>query len=520
MRRKDSSMGSWLDSIEIGQRKFGVQALEREILPDYLLRCRWYASKDRGRPSVTILRVISISTGDPQDVLVAILEVEPPESPPEQYLLALGFTRAAMEPSLASYFIVEARLGGRAGFLIDAAADDAFLGTLLKMICDGCEGEMSSTDFTIHQTHALPTLEGEIRQAGIKRGDAEQSNTSVILGDVAVLKLMRKLQNGVHPEPEISGFLTEVANFSNTPALLAFLECRTAKGPMLLSVLQAFVPNEGDGWKTVLGRLKGNLDRNEELVDARTLEIARQVGVRTAGMHKSFATMTSDQAFTPEPVTVAILDSWINSVEEMARRAIRALEQAALSMPEVALVQALLGGRETVFSAINAARPADLSFVRSRIHGDYHLGQVLIASNDVYIVDFEGEPMRPLSERRQKHSPLRDVAGMLRSIAYAAGVARQGTHVASSPQPFRAWTDAVSDAFLSAYRGNISDCPSYPSEAASANKLLTLFLLEKVLYEVCYELANRPSWVHIPLEGAVDLLRLKPWSATSDTSPL
>jgi trehalose synthase-fused probable maltokinase len=498
---------SWLEAIETPQGS-GVEILEAEILPAFIEKRRWYASKDKGRPVVHVSRVVAIPTGAARDVLVAVLQVEPPDSPPELYLLGLAFT-TGRKSVLESFLVAEARLSGEFGFLVDAAADDAFVRAVLGMILETGAGEEVTGRLAIHRTDALDGKAAELLDASIKRGSAEQSNTSVMLGDVAVLKLIRKLQVGVHPEPEIGVFLTDVARFPNTPALLGYLALQMPDGPVLISVLQAFVRNEGDGWEVILGRLKTRLRASdgEPLADIRSREIARQLGVRTAELHRALATPTDDPAFAPEVVGAAVLDEWIASVEGMATRGLDGLARARSSLPKAVrgAAERLLDQRDLP-DRIKALRPQNADLVRTRIHGDYHLGQVLIAPDDVYIVDFEGEPMRSLSERRQKHSPLRDVAGMLRSIAYAAGAASREALSQPPAAGLRQWTETMSKTYLDAYRETIVGCPSYPSDRAAADRLLTLFLLDKAFYEVTYELANRPDWVGIPLTGIIDLL--------------
>jgi trehalose synthase-fused probable maltokinase len=392
---------------------------------------------------------------------------------------------------------------------VDAAVDNAFVRTVLGRIAGTSEREDGAGRLAVHRTEALAGIAASLLDAPIRRGSAEQSNTSVMLGDAAVLKLIRKLQVGVHPEPEIGAFLTDVARFPNTPALLGHMELQTPEGPVLLAVLQAFVANEGDGWEVILGRLKARLRDADggPLADPRSLEIACQLGTRTAELHHALATPTEDPAFAPEPVGAAVLKDWTASVEAMARRALDGLATARSSLPQGArdAAQNVLG-RHNLSDRIKALAPHGAELVRTRIHGDYHLGQVLIAPNDVYIVDFEGEPMRKLSERRQKHSPLRDVAGMLRSIAYAAGAASREAGSPPPPDVLRQWAEAMSRAFLDAYREAIVGCASYPPDRPAADQLLTLFLLDKAFYEVTYELANRPDWVEIPLTGALELL--------------
>jgi maltose alpha-D-glucosyltransferase/alpha-amylase len=357
-----------------------------------------------------------------------------------------------------------------------------------------------------------------------------------MIGNRAVFKAYRKLSPGVQPEIEIGRFLTEEASFANTPPLLGAIERIGADGETTaLAAAFGFVRNQGDGWVYTTEYLHRTLDElrlraaaeHPETAPAEAephgfyLAQARVLGQRTAELHRALATPTENPAFAAEPIGGADLKAWQRAVRRQAEAAFKALRQALPQLDEGdrARVQALLAHREQCFARIEALTGAPVAAAKTRIHGDYHLGQVLVAQNDFYILDFEGEPARPLEERRAKSSPLKDVAGMLRSFDYAAWAAVMtltevdaggGEIVRSLAE---AWRRATEDAFLSAYRETIAGCPSYPEAPEEAARLLDLFLLEKALYEICYEAANRPHWVRIPLKGVTGLLELE---ATDD----
>jgi maltose alpha-D-glucosyltransferase/alpha-amylase len=229
------------------------------------------------------------------------------------------------------------------------------------------------------------------------------------------------------------------------------------------------------------------------------------------------ATPTHDAAFAAEPITPADLRAWQRVARHQAEAAFKALRQAApkLEGADREQAQILLARRHACQARIDALTETDLTAIKTRIHGDYHLGQVLVAQNDFYILDFEGEPARPLAERRAKSSPLKDVAGMLRSFDYAAWAAVVGlteAHPGSADvvrSLAEAWRQATAQAFLDAYRETIAGCPSYPASEVEARRLLDFFLLDKALYEICYEAANRPAWIRIPLKGATSVLGLE-----------
>jgi maltose alpha-D-glucosyltransferase / alpha-amylase len=423
------------------------------------------------------------------------------------------------------------RRGAKVGALYDAIAGPDFPLAALEAIRAGAE--IADTNGTIRcwSTSALSGVDVPA-EVEVKRSAVEQSNSSVMIGNRAVFKAYRKLAAGVQPEIEIGRFLVETAGFANTPPLLGAIERTDGDGQATaLAAAFGFVRNQGDGWVSTIDYLQRTLDElrlraaassEESAVPSEDphgfyLAQARVLGQRTAELHRAFATPTADPAFAAEPITRADLKAWQRAVDRQAEAAFKALKAARprLDDGDRAQAQALLAARQDCLARIEALTAAPVGAAKTRIHGDYHLGQVLVAQNDFFILDFEGEPARPLAERRAKHSPLRDVAGMLRSFDYAAWAAIMHlTEVhPGSGETVRAlaesWRQASAEAFLAGYRETIAGCPSYPEDAAEAERLLSLFLLEKALYEICYEAANRPLWVRIPLKGVSSLLELE-----------
>jgi trehalose synthase-fused probable maltokinase len=283
------------------------------------------------------------------------------------------------------------------------------------------------------------------------------------------------------------------------------------EGPTALCVLQALIPNQGDGWAYVTERME--IVRNEHGDRGRTeqqlIALAHSLGQRTAELHRAFGVDTDDMAFASEPFQPDHLIDWAQAIRSSAGIIFDALNQARsrLNYASQQAADRLLRRRQDLLAQIGDLMPAKVNVKRTRVHGDYHLGQVLVADDDVFIIDFEGEPMRPLAERRGKHLPLRDVAGMLRSFQYAA---------ASAARAIRADDDAVarleacagrmSATFLDAYAQAIRGCPSFPADLGQATDLLRLFLIEKALYEIGYELAHRPDWADIPLAAVLAIV--------------
>ncbi|SMH45260.1 malto-oligosyltrehalose trehalohydrolase [Azospirillum agricola] len=488
--------------------------LQDDLLPDHLMSRRWYAAKDAGRPVVRIIDALPLPLADGVAQL-CLLRVEPPGRDAQLYQLPLLLDRSGAKADDST--VADAGALPMAGRLRDGYADDSVVRAMLGAIL---ADQPHTAGLTVGRTKAGDAMAAGLGpDAPLRRLSGEQSNTSIRVGDAAILKGLRKLEPGTHPELEVGRFLTEVAGFANTPALLGWVERANSSGSTTLCILQALVPDAVDAWAHVTGRLTERVARFTDADRSDDIEapaFLRRLGRRTAELHRALATPGGGDAFTPEPVTPATLRAWGDGVRGMAGNVLERLRAAAPSLdPAIApYALSLAEGRDAVLAQIDALTPAAADLHAMRLHGDYHLGQVLVSGGDVHIVDFEGEPMRPLAERRAKHCVLRDVAGMLRSIAYAAATARDAipATLAEAERDARAawlswWEGEAASAFVAGYREAIGDCPGFPSDPAMATSLLKLFLLEKAFYEIGYELANRPAWVGIPLAGAMGILK-------------
>jgi maltose alpha-D-glucosyltransferase / alpha-amylase len=355
----------------------------------------------------------------------------------------------------------------------------------------------------------------------------EQSNTAVFFGNRLFLKGYRRMRVGTNPELELGRFLTDVSPFPNIAPILGAIEyCEAGETePITLVVLQKFIENQGDLWGLILqhlGRMVAAPAATGDAVGvasavasaAADFHLGRMalLGRRIGEMHKALCATTGDARFDPEAVTEADLAAWKQNVEREALETFRIVEEAMHGMPEPArsAVQPLLQRRERIVGRIRGISAPTAGLVKTRFHGDLHLGQVLASQDDFIIVDFEGEPGRSLEERRAKSCVLRDVAGMLRSFSYAAYAAavqpEPGAVItAAAEQSLSQWESDAIHHFLEGYFNATADVASVPSERESFNALLDLFLLEKALYELRYEIANRPDWVGIPLRGLLEL---------------
>jgi trehalose synthase-fused probable maltokinase len=323
---------------------------------------------------------------------------------------------------------------------------------------------------------------------------AEQSNTSVVFDERLVLKAYRRLEAGVNPELELLRFLTE-RGFPNVAALSGWYEHSGRLMDATLGTLQAFVPGDRDAWALALDSLAGR--------DCSFFERLRRLGEVTGAMHAALASDSSDPAFAPEEPSAENLGILAATIDEE-------IGSVFANLPPDPALEPIAGRSEEVRDSLRALAGIGGAGRVIRHHGDYHLGQALWSGDDWVILDFEGEPARSLPERRRKRSPLRDVAGMLRSFAYAASVAEMEHGVAETAD----WESRSREEFLAGYLPAAEPASILPPGRESLEKLLALFELEKAVYELRYELDHRPEWVRVPVAGIVRLLAPEPTRAS------
>ena len=364
-------------------------------------------------------------------------------------------------------------------------------------------------------------------EMSIRRLSAEQSNSSMIIDEQLVLKVVRKVLSGVHPEAEISRYLT-VHGYSNAPPLFGEVTRFEPDGtPNTLMLVQGFVRNQGDGWEWTLEFLaqaaEESVDVGEDGEQEQHADLysnyagfAQALGRRLAQLHEVLSQPTDDPAFRPEVVTEADLDGWATGAIEQLERAMPALRRLT-DGPEddgiANLARDVVGRQSQLQGLIRRLAASGTGALRTRVHGDFHLGQVLVTGGDAYLIDFEGEPAKSMEQRRAHSSGLRDVAGMLRSFDYAAATASSRLHSSSERtaerretlvEQFRARAGAD---FLAAYREVLEASPHRWAPRAAEQSLLDLFLLEKAAYEIRYEADNRPDWIGIPLGGLDQIIK-------------
>ncbi len=524
---------------------------EERLLPDYLPRQRWFGAKSRTISTVSVIDWAPLSGSTGQSIALAVLEVQYTEGDPETYLLPLtllfGDAAMTLRETAPGAVIGSALAPAQSGILADAMYTDEAATALLDLLSQAGELPMRSGILRGIPSSILAELQGPASNTlPPRRSSAEQSNTSILYGDRLIMKLFRRLQFGPNPDVEIGRYLTEESAYRNIAPFGGEISYSTASGqqPATIALLQGLVPNEGDGWQWTLEELgryyegalaspfpQAQLPKPGEPIGPQStamlqvrdaagfyLEAACTLGRRTAEMHLALAQPTDNPAFSPEPISPDDLRSLERELQSHGAHAFDVLRGSLSKLGEgsentVELAGLVLSRRRLILNTFSALSSGTLTAQRTRVHGDYHLGQTLRSKGDFILLDFEGEPARSLDERRARQSPMKDVAGMLRSFSYAA-YAALARSTQRRPQDYetlepwaRLWEAAVSSEFLSSYRRLTSTSGLMPADDDAFHRLLNVYILDKALYELVYELNNRPAWVRIPLSGISQLSR-------------
>ena len=489
--------------------------IEREVLPQYLAKRRWFAMKDQALSSVRIALMTRVPSDD-----AVLLEIETETaSGTARWLLPLGIVwgDTTAPPLPTQLALARVRRGAKVGLLTDAFALPAFPMVVLSGLA---RRDIVATD------HGMIRFEPTAHMADIAVSDgvemtwvsAEQSNSSVIVGDIAVIKMFRRVTDGPHPEAEMGRYLTD-QGYANTPALLGEVVRIDPDGTRhALAIAQAFIRNQGDAWTWTTDQLLRGLSDIAGGDDAAAADAASHadyvrfaalLGQRLGEMHLVLARPTADPDFAPEIGTDTTIAAFADRVRQQLEAAYRVLETAG--EPDRGVMEVARGA---LFSRLPVLADAALGSTLTRIHGDLHLGQVLVCNGDVAIIDFEGEPARPVEIRRRKDHPLRDVAGMIRSFDYAAALVKRRSlsshaHLADEQVSLflERFVEQATEGFLAGYREAVASGDDQAPIATDVG-LLDLFLIEKAAYEVVYEAANRPTWIDVPLHGLARRTRM------------
>jgi maltose alpha-D-glucosyltransferase/alpha-amylase len=486
-------------------------AFVRDVMPSYLMKRRWFSAKDQ---VITSTRIVYLAPLPGNDREVLLMEIETQgEKDKQRWLLPLSVMwedepQTALPNQLA---VARVRRGRRTGLLTDAFSLSAFAHKMLSALADNLRVETSDGSIVFEPADAARGTLQRPDNAPVLWITAEQSNSSLVVDDAVMLKVFRRVSSGVHPEAEMSRYLT-LNGFANSPALFGEVARVSVDGKRSsLAVAQAFVRNQGDAWSWTLDQfdraledLSARAEAAEQREDKVTdyTSVAAAIGKRLGELHAVLAKPSEDPAFAPEVASECDTGAWLERANGLLDKALTLLERHKSWSDEATEARAklLLSQQDQITQVLRTLVRSGIGSPKTRIHGDFHLGQVLVASGDVYIIDFEGEPGQPMDARRAKSSPLRDVAGLLRSFDYAAAATLDRKNVtaarlsAEDRESFLTnLRTSAQKAFLDAY---------FPYTGKPAEKaLLEFFLVEKAAYELGYETANRPTWLPIPLNG-------------------
>jgi maltose alpha-D-glucosyltransferase / alpha-amylase len=523
-----------------------VAALEA-VLPSALSSARWYGGKARTIGSVRIQDTISLRT-ETNAMVMAFMSVSYEDGGHATYTMvfsasfdepALRIERSCPQ-SIVTGLAIAGSKGERRGVLHDALWDHNCAGALLQAIKRGQEFRGKGGTLLASPSHAFSdsTLQAASAESSVLQG--EQSNTSVRFGRHAMMKLYRRFEPGLNPDLEIGRALT-MRGYAHSPAVLGSLEYDSPDhDPATVAIVHAFIDNQGDAWRYTLGELERELiprssaqPSEHRATQAATpgcraeagpktavnaprsyADSAALLGRRTAELHRALAQATDDPAFVPEPCTAGYWESLRDRMQRSVEGSLALLRRRVHNLGErdQQLAALILESEGLLLSRVEPLTKRSPRVLRIRCHGDFHLGQVLYTGGDFVIIDFEGEPARPLTERRAKHVPIVDVAGMVRSFHYAAYAALDRLRSEEGQEEYaqleyraRDWYRSAADAFLSGYSETAGKAEFVPATTDERDMLLEVHLIEKACYELSYELNNRPGWAGIPLNGLLEL---------------
>lgn len=519
----------------------------QNLLMNYMHKSRWFRGKAKIIKSVKIKDIIPLNEEQLKSYIF-IIETNYVEGKNEQYViplsLGIGEETADIKNKCQEALVAYAEVDGHEGVLYDGSYNKNIRDLFFRLIYQKAKAK--------NKTASIAGVPGRKMNSKVNKNElplpsrvllAEQSNTSVLYDNRFFFKLYRSPEEGNNPELEIIRTLTENTSFRNFPTFAGALEYRKINAEnSALGILVDFVPNEGNAWEFTQSAIEHYFDRiisdkaalTAEIKDENTdvvelfgeekmkellgpffIEMIQLLGQRTAELHLALASVKNKKEFTPEPFSVLYQKSLYQSFRTLIKRTVNQMKASKkkLNDEQKALIDDIVKNEGLLLSTIKyTLEKKKIHTSKIRVHGDYHLGQVLFTGKDFMIIDFEGEPTRSLTARKLKHCPLKDVAGMLRSFHYAIYMS-QLEHKSKIPgdvdflKPWLdAWYEIVQNTFLDSYLKTAGNASFIPEEERQINDLLSVYTIEKAIYEADYEVNNRPDWLHIPLNGLKKIL--------------
>lgn len=523
-----------------------IAKLENSVLPEYMMRLRWFGGKGRGMEQVRIIDHAVIPLEE-DSAYILLLEVSYRDGLPDMYQLPIALARGQfsykLQDTCPQSVIALLDLNGEEGILYDAIYGIGLQQTTLLNMAHHKTISQNGTELIFSGNKKLKKHVLEHPRTKPRVLSAEQSNTSITYDNCFYLKIYRKVDQAINPDVEINKFLSNTAGFKHIPGYVGAIEWKFNKGTMVLGMMQEMVQSTSDGWAYMLDRLddynekllsidlgtvsketRGSITEPvkyedapadiQDLLDTSVAEVVRLLGKRTAEMHLALSSENDDPAFKPEPFSLHYQRSLFSSLQSLVRVAFQSLKKNIKSLPPETreLAEEALKMKGEILNIMKKVYSKKIDITKIRIHGDYHLGQVLYTGQDFLLLDFEGEPARSYSERRLKYSALRDVAGMIRSFHYAAyGSLYLDNQIRKEDIPaltpyIENWYHYMRGFFLHSYLETAAGAPFIPDNTGDLEILMQTYLLQKAVYELNYELNNRPDWVVVPLKGIISIV--------------
>jgi maltose alpha-D-glucosyltransferase/alpha-amylase len=522
------------------------EILENEIFPDYLLKMRWFGGKARHIQSIKAIEYAFMPLKE-DAIIIMLLEVTYQEGLPDIYQLPLAFCKEHHGEKLLENHpkavLSRITVGSTEGVLYDAVYGKAFQQELIKLMAGNQRLVLPTSTISFSGNSLLKNYRKNASQSRSKILSAEQSNTSVTYDDLFFLKLYRKVDRAVNPDLELTHFLTEKARFRHIPAFVGAIQWRFEMGTVVLGMMQELVQNSGDAWTYMLHQLdiyyervislnkktpspheddlisatafEALTDDVKDVLDMTLVEQINLLGQRTGEMHLALASGSDLKEFVPEAFSLHYQRSLYAGFQSLVRSTFQNLKKNKNQIPGGMHKDAedIQSREQDVLSVLKRIYYKKVDAMKIRIHGDFHLGQVLFTGKDFVMLDFEGEPARSYSERRLKRSPLRDVAGMIRSFHYAAyaSLILNDKYTATDRERLQAfaeqWYRIMSGCYINAYLQTVKGSEFIPDDKNDLKMLLETYTLEKAIYELNYELNNRPDWTLIPIRGIQSVMQ-------------
>jgi maltose alpha-D-glucosyltransferase/alpha-amylase len=496
------------------------ESIAANILPGYLEERRWFAGKNN---DVSYLKIIAQSTvsSTPLFSVLWLLEVNYVNHPTEKYLLpvCLIMDQHMPEEQMRPPVLCKIDVGGATGWLCDATWCDSFRMALFRNFAAQSNIAQDDEQLIFVTAPGFPRVAKEIQTSRLMH--AEQSNTSIVFGKTLFLKMYRKVELGVNPEVELSKFLSQEASFYRTPGWLGEIVWHTSVGLIAVAILQELMPGTNNEWNELL-KLVSSIEKERTNKTENALwSKVNELGQLTADMHNALSSRSDIDEFKPEPYAGDQQHEFRNEVLAQVPDTFNKLRDSLDHLPANAkdLAQHLLDSEHDLQTIIKEINLHGEDAVKMRIHGDYHLGQIITSNNKMLVTDFEGEPGRSLDERRQKEPPVKDLAGMIRSFQYLVFTAAmsdrfsEGKKIDDQIYQFENFLDRIEGTFLQSYRSSLKSQQLSGNNSENFMGLLQLFIIDKALYELRYELNNRPDWAIVPIAGLVTMVRK--WTESS-----